>query len=440
MISDPHPDLLPPVRSSDFLPPISRWATLGGLFLIGAFGAVITLAAVTRYNVAVKATATIRPSGELKIVQSAIDGTIKTIQVSENQVVKRGQPIATVDDLRLQTQKSQLQGNIRQNQLQLGQIDAQIDALRRQIAAETQLSDRSIASAQADLTRTQREYQERQITTRADVAEAEATLRFARSELEKYQAAAAQGAIAQIQVVQKQGAVEAAEAKLQRVQASLNPTSASVSIAQERIAQEHAKGQSTIETLQKEHEALLQRRIEVQTQIKKDQNDLQQIDGELNKNVIRASSDGTILKLDLRNPGQTVRSGDSVAQIAPSQAPLLIKAQVGAQDIGNVKVGQKVQMRVSAYPYPDYGTLQGKVVALPPDATAPQTNATPNAERNSAGISPYYEVTIRPDKLYLKDNPKNQIRLGMNGSAEIISSEETVLKFVLRKARLLTNL
>jgi multidrug efflux pump subunit AcrA (membrane-fusion protein) len=50
-------------------------------------------------------------------------------------------------------------------------------------------------------------------------------------------------------------------------------------------------------------------------------------------------------------------------------------------------------------------------------------------------------VTIEPDTLMLKNGVKKcQIRSGMEGRAEIISKEETVLQFVLRKARLFVNL
>jgi multidrug efflux pump subunit AcrA (membrane-fusion protein) len=53
---------------------------------------------------------------------------------------------------------------------------------------------------------------------------------------------------------------------------------------------------------------------------------------------------------------------------------------------------------------------------------------------------PYYEVTIQPEQLYLKDDPKNALQAGMEMQADIIYKDETVLKFILRKARLLTDL
>ncbi|MEP0883611.1 HlyD family efflux transporter periplasmic adaptor subunit [Trichocoleus sp. ST-U3] len=436
MLSDSNPDFLRPVSSDEFLPPISRWTTLGGLFLVGTFGVAVMLAAYTQYNITVKAAAVVRPIGELRIVQASTEGTIKSISVKENQVVKQGDAIAILDNSQLQTKKSQLQGNIQNNQQQLSQIAAQISALDSQQKAEWNLMNRNIASAQADLGRNQRDYQEKQITTKAEVQEAQASVDLARAQMNQYQQLANTGAIAQLQIKEKEEAFKAAQARLQRAKAMLNPSAAPVVIANERIAQERATGESTLATLNKERKTLIQRQIEIQNQLNSDTRELKQIGMELQKSVIRAPASGTILKLELRNASQVVRAAEPIAQIAPSNTPLIVKARVAAQDIGKVAVGQKVQMRVSAYPYPDYGTLSGKVSAIAPDAIAPENN---NA--NAPAVPPSYEVTIQPEKINLiKGDRPYPIQPGMEIAAEIISREETVLTFILRKARLLTDL
>lgn len=446
MLSESPPDFLRPVQSDEFLPPISRWTTLGGLFLVGTFGVAVALAAFTKYNVTVKAPATVRPSGELRIVQAATEGTVKSIQVKENMVVKQGDAIAMIDNSQLQTKKSQLQGNIQNNQLQLSNLAAQISALDTQRESEYSLMNRTIASAQADLSRNQRDYQDKQITTQAEVKEAEAALELARASMTQYQQLANTGAVAQLQIKEKEESFKAAQARLERAKAALNPTVASVTMANERIAQERARGESTLATLNKERESLLQRQTEIQNQLNRDARELQQTEIELNKTVIYAPESGTILKLDLRNSSQVVRSGEAIAQIAPNRAPLVVKARVAAQDISNVRLCQqaqvevckegKVQLRISTYPYPDYGTLNGAVRAIAPDAITSQSN---NA--SAGAVAPYYEVTIQPERPYLvKGEHHYPIQPGMEVTADIISKEETVLTFILRKARLLTDL
>jgi multidrug efflux pump subunit AcrA (membrane-fusion protein) len=160
---------------------------------------------------------------------------------------------------------------------------------------------------------------------------------------------------------------------------------------------------------------------------------------ELKDTIVLAPTGGTILKMGLRNEGQVVRPGEVIAQIAPKNTPLVVKARVSPQDIGKVGLGQKVNMRVSAYTYTDYGTLQGKVVAVAADVITPQTQA--GTQVSSEASSPYFEVTIQPEQTHLtKGDLKYEIQPGMEVQADIISKEETLLVFVLRKARLLVGI
>ncbi|MEH1911828.1 MAG: HlyD family efflux transporter periplasmic adaptor subunit [Nostoc sp.] len=444
MLIDPQADFLRLVENDEYLPPVSIWTRLGGIFLIGSVGTAFGLASVIQYNIIVKADATVRPTGEIRLVQAAAEGTIISIKVKENQVVKKGDTIALIENSQLQTKKSQILGTIQQNQLQRSQIDAQLKALKAQMAAESNAMRQAISSAKSDLSRNKRDYQDKQITSEADVQEIQASVELAKEELKRYEQLGNTGAIAALEIKEKEQAFKAATARLEHAKAGLNPSDANVAIAQERIAQELTKGESTLAQLNKEEEEIIRRQVEIQNQISSAQQELKQTFTELQKTVIRTSEAGTILKLELRNAGQVVRPGDVIAQIAPNKAPLVIKARVAASDISKVKVCKVVQvtkcpegevkMRVSAYPYPDYGILQGAVRDISADAITSQGS-------NNIPIAPYYEVTIEAQKLYLKKSDKSYpLKSGMEISAEIISKKETLLTFILRKARLLTDL
>lgn len=305
------------------------------------------------------------------------------------------------------------------------------------------MSDRTLAADQAELRRDQRDYRDQQVTTQADVQEAEAALELAQHELTRYQQLENTGAVSQLQIEEKTEAFKAARAKLKRARAGLNPSVETVTIAQERIAQDQAKGESALATLNQEEEAIIQQKLELQNQINHDRQELNQIETELKKSIVRAPEAGTILQLNLRNPEQLVKPGDAIAQLASSQAPLVIKARVPAQEIGTVKVCKqeavldclagKVQLRISAYPYPDYGTLNGAVRAVSPDAIIPQGN-------NANATVPFYEVMIEPEQPhFVKGDRTYPIQAGMDAEADIITKEETLLTFILRKARLLTD-
>lgn len=458
MINDSNSDYLPQVQDNEFLPPLGRWTTLGGLVMLSALTLAIALASVVKYKVTVKAEANVRPTGELRIVNAATEGQLTRIFVKENQAVKIGEAIATIDDSRSQTKKSQLLNSVQQNQLQLVQINGQIHALNRQILAETDRIDRVVAAAEAELSGRSREYRDKQTTTATDVEEAqanvkaaEAGLKAAQTKRNRYAGVAKLGALSQDQFEEAQlaerqqsQAVEAAKAKLHRAIAGLNPSNAEVAIASERIAEEKATGTANIATLNKERDALIGQRIGIQKQLDQDSRELGQVNIELARTVITATADGIVSNLKLRNKSQTVSAGEEIAEIVPTNAPLVVKAAVGLQDKNKLKEGQNVQMRVSACPYPDYGTLKGKVKTISPDAITPGTNganttATTVASQKEA-VTAFYQVTIEPENLTLGRGDRScAIQLGMEGTADIISREETVLQFFLRKARLIAD-
>jgi HlyD family secretion protein len=428
--------------TDDLLPSINRWTWLGSAFLMASVVTVVTLCSLMRYNVKVQANATVRPSGDLRVVQAEMEGTVKQLISRDQQSVRQGDVIAYLDDAQLQTKKSQLEGSIQQDTLQLAQIQAQVRALEAQITAESSLMARTMASAQAELLRNQRELHDRQRITQTDLQEAEASLALVRDERSRYQQLVTSGAISEMQLKEKESAVKSAEARRERAMVSLNPTDASVTIAHEQIAQQRAKGESTLAALRKEREALIQQFVQIHNQLSKNQKDLQQTQLDIQRSVIRATTDGNLLQLNLRNPGQVVRPGDAIAQIVPSATPLVFKANIATQDIEKVRLGQRVQLRVMACPYPDYGTLEGVLTALSPDRI---TAATPSIGTGDTGASAasrsVFEATLQPKQLSFGRGQRIcRLQPGMEASADIISKEETVLQFVLRQARLMSDL
>ena len=439
-----NPGLIPPVKPEDFLPSISRWITIGGLALVTVFGAAFALASVLQYKITVKANAIVRPAGELRIVQALTEGYVKNLAVEPNQLVNQGDVIAYIDDSRLQTKKSQLQSNIQLYQLQLNQINAQIFALYSQIKAESDKIKRIIAVSVASLRLNQRNWQNQQITTAAEVREAEAVVQLAEDELKRYQKLADTGAVSQLQFREKEIALQTVTARLEKVRAYLNPSDAEVAIAKEKIAEEKARGEATLAMLNKEQEKLIQQRVEIQNQIERDHQELIQIEAEVRATVVRVPISGIIQELNLRNVSQVVSPGEIIARIAPNNTPIKIKALVASKNISQVAIGQQVQMRVSACPYTDYGTLEGIVSAISPDAIARGTDPASTSFLLRSKITPgdgiAYEVTIEPLQLTLSQgNRICPIQSGMEGQAEIISRQETVLAFILRKTRLITN-
>jgi multidrug efflux pump subunit AcrA (membrane-fusion protein) len=399
MTSNPHTsndNFLPPIQENEFLPPLGHWTRLGGLVIVGIVAIALPIASITQFKQTVKGQASIRPAGELRIVQAAAAGPIVDIAVKENQPVEQGDIIATIDRSHLETKRSQLQSSIQQARLQMRQIEAQM-------SAQEQLAIAEVEEAQADLRAT------------------EATFQTARAKRDRYQPIAEIGALpqneleeAQLAVEQQEQAIEAAQARVQRARAAVN----------------------------REEKSLIQQKIELSKQLEQSIYERQQAENDLRQTTITATSDGIISQLNLRNSGQTVSTGQEIAQIVPSNAPLQIKAVISPDEIDKIETGQTAQMRVSACPYPDLGVLEGEVANISQDTIKPPVNGVestnPAARQNAA--SPYYEVTIEPQSRELgRGNRRCSLQLGMEGQIDIVTREETVLRFLLRKARLLTN-
>ena len=82
--------------------------------------------------------------------------------------------------------------------------------------------------------------------------------------------------------------------------------------------------------------------------------------------------------------------------------------------------------------------MKGEVTQVSPDAISTQGGAGAANTANGQGL---YEVTIQPESLTLSQGAhKCGLQLGMEGEVDIIAKEETVLKFFLRKARLVADL
>ncbi|MDJ0633414.1 MAG: response regulator [Xenococcaceae cyanobacterium MO_188.B29] len=440
--NQPELSSLPLAKTNESSPTISPWIIRGGILMLAFFGAFIILASIFKHKVTVRADGQILPTGELGLVSTAVAGKVKSIKVKENQHVALGETIATISNFQLPTQKQQLEDSIQQTQQQIIQVDIQIGKLERQILAEQHTIDRIISSAQAELNLSQRAYQDRQIITQAEVKEAEATAKLAREEWERYQQLANTGAVSRSQISEKQTALEAALARLERAQVSLNPNSVNVTKAREQIAQEKARGVAKIATLAQEKESLQEKQITLQKQLRRDRQELQKIDNNLQDSNIIAPIAGTIQKLHLRNQQQLLNKGDLIAQIAPSELPLLVKASVASQDIAKVEKDQTVQLRVFACPYPDFGTIEGKVLTISPDISQSQTgDNNPISAQETNSTLDTYEVMIEPVTSFLvKDQQKCQLKSGMKARVDILTKEESILTFILRKARLITQL
>ncbi|MBD1847188.1 hypothetical protein H6F89_28045 [Cyanobacteria bacterium FACHB-63] len=142
------------------------------------------------------------------------------------------------------------------------------------------------------------------------------------------------------------------------------------------------------------------------------------------KYSVTIKAEGAVVQQKARSAGQML-------------FPLRIKAYIAAQDFHRVAVGQTVQLRVNACPYPDYGMLQGTVQSL----SFHEVSIAPRTIGETAQSS-YFEVTIQPIRTSLTRRSSREfedanrtcpMRAGMNVKASILAREETILEYVMHR-------
>ena len=434
-------DSLTLINTQEFLPPVSRWVTFGSWFIVAALGSAIAASFAVQYRTTVKADAVVRPAGEPRLVQSAVTGAVVAIPVANNQPVKKGEVIAQLDISQLETRAVQLLANLEQGKNRLAQVQAQLASVEQQILAEKAQAERAIAAAAAEFEQARRTVQTEGLSAQASVQEVQAQITLAAREAESFSQLVESGAVSRLQLAEKQAALASAEARLAGLEASLNPSTGSVQAAQARVSQARAQGVSTVARLQQSQQQLVQQGLEIQEQLQRTEQELAQVTLEVDNATVRSPINGVLHELSLRNTGQVINPGETVAKVIPAEAPIQIKAMVPAGEINKVSVGLSAQMRVSACPFSEFGTVSGEVRAISPDTVTPASAASDNSVPTGAANA-FYQVTIEADTPVLKSASSQrlcELQPGTEGRVTIISKEETVMTFLKRKAGLLTN-
>lgn len=432
---------LDPIKTDEFLPPVNRWVTFGSCFIVLALGGAIAASFFVNYRTAVKAQAVVRPVGEPRVIQAQAAGKVVKILAQNNQPVARGEVIAQLDTASAEARAIQLLANLDQGKNRLAQVRAQLATIDRQIAAETAQAERTIAAATADFSQAQRDNQDKGIAAQASVLEAQAQIELAEKEAESYRQLVDSGAVSRLQLTEKQAALAAAQARMIRLQAALNPSTGDVRAARERIAQSRASGLSTLAGLQQQKQQLVSQGIEIQEQLQTTEQEIAQVNLELDNSVVRSPVSGVLHELSLRNTGQVLNPGETIAKVIPDSAPVELKAMVPAPEINKVTVGLPAQMRVSACPYTEFGTVAGKVKSVSPDTvTAPVSNRTEASTAVPTGA--FYSVIIETQTPELASETLQEscsLLPGTQGEVTIISRKETVITFLRRKMGLMTS-
>lgn len=424
------------VRIQEFDSPVileqsSNWsrAILWGLMSVTAI--TIVWASVARIEEAIPAQGNLEPSGAVKEVQAPLGGVVKTIYVQDGQRVKKGDRLISFDPTKsvselasllkvrtaiiqenqfyqaqmgkqageITTQRAMVQlglppqllslvqsrsALIAENQLFKAQLGTQPQAslngqqIDRLKSNQAELSSR-VAANQSEVEQLSRQLNQTQI----QLASAKDTLAMNKEILQNIQPLAAQGAMSRIQFLKQQQEVRTSVmevAKLtqerERLKLEINEAGSklqnTVAVDRKDLLTKIADNDKAIAQIDSQ---LSKTMVENNKRLAEVESQISQAQQNLRYEELVAPSNGTVFDLQARTPGFVANSSQPIVKIVPDDA-LTAKVFITNRDIGFVKEGMNVDVRIDSFPFSEYGDVKGKLVsvgsdALPPDQIHP---------------------------------------------------------------------
>lgn len=128
--------------------------------------------------------------------------------------------------------------------------------------------------------------------------------------------------------------------------------------------------------------------------------------------VITAPDSGRILFTGFYQAGQVLRTGQIILYVSPPQTRYFAELLIPQYNFGRVATGQKVRLKLEAYPFEQFGALEGKIEAI---------------QRASTDSGFFARVGL-PDSLVTQYNQPIFFREGLTAQAEIITENLNLLQ------------
>jgi multidrug efflux pump subunit AcrA (membrane-fusion protein) len=140
--------------------------------------------------------------------------------------------------------------------------------------------------------------------------------------------------------------------------------------------------------------------------------------------LLVAEREGVVSELYFRNRGEFVRVSDLLCTILPGDSPLYVDITVANKDIGFIEQGMEMRYKFDAFPYTDYGTVQGRVSAISPSAV----------EDKALGF--VYHINGTLDRTHFEVKGKRYpIKAGMTATAELITESKSIFSLIFRRLK-----
>ncbi|QLH66022.1 HlyD family type I secretion periplasmic adaptor subunit [Aeromonas veronii] len=346
---------------------------------IMAFAALTLLwACIGEIDVVATASGKIVPSGKSKVIQPSEVAVVKAIHVYDGQQVKVGDLLIELDTSMTGADVERLNSDLLAAQVDSARSSALLDAIQQnrapaslaqlipQASAEQQLAAQrwlqgQYLELQSSLEQSAAAIEQRSAeiqTAQNTVASLELSLPITRELAANYKRLLERQFVAKHAYLEKEQIRLDQERELSIQQSRVRELSAAKKAAQSQQNSVIAQTRRAMLDLQHESE---QRAAALTQELKK----AQQRD---NLMRLTAPVDGTVQQLAIHTNGGVVTEAQPLMVIVPSDQPVEVEAMLENKDIGFVRPGQTVEIKVETFSFTKYGVVDGLVQSISNDA------------------------------------------------------------------------
>jgi hemolysin D len=427
-----------PVRHADeraFLPahlelietpasPTARWTMR---VIIAFFVVALLWAGIGKLDIVAVAPGKMVVDSRTKIVQPADTAVVRRILVRDGQKVRAGEPMIELDATATGAELVQVRKTLieaRLASLRLAALDKAIDsgttpqlAPAADVPAERFAAEQALANSQFDALQAKRHnllatigQRRAELQTTRDVIEPLAeSARISKVRAEDYGRLVEGRYVGRHEYLLREQERIAAERDLATQRNRLREIESALSAAEEEL------GVLVADFRRQTRDELR----EAEQQVEQGTPELAKADQRDRLMTLRAPVDGTVQQLAVHTVGGVVTPAQELLAIVPQEA-LEVEASVLNKDIGFVRPGQPVTVKIESFPYTRYGYLTGKVVSVSHDA----------AQDEKLGL--VFPARIRLDGSTLDiDGVVVAMSAGMTLSAEIKTGKRRVIDYLL---------
>ncbi|WP_427963363.1 HlyD family type I secretion periplasmic adaptor subunit [Altererythrobacter sp.] len=378
-------------------------------------------AALTKIDRSVRGQGSVVPSSKLQVVSNLEGGVVEEILVKAGQAVKKGDVLvrlsptlsgaafgsSTAEVSALQTKIARLDAEVRGVTPEYGAAPENQVAIEQSLhSARMAVLQSAVAAGAARVNQAERAVVEAQSTLEAR----RSTLAANEQELEMIRPLVETKIIPRVDLIQAENAALVARKDVDSAVAALARARSGVAEARAQAAQ--ARSDWLTETAGELSVA--------QAELNAKQEQLPALSDRVDRTIIRSPVTGLVNRVLVTTVGGSVTAGSPIAEIVPSKDSLYIEALIRPSDIANVSLDQDARVEITAYNRAIYGTLDGKVTAISPDAVKDeQTGDT------------FYTVEIQTTDQLL-DRAGNPLKIGpgMVANVNLLGEKRSILSYI----------